>query len=119
MSAHCDEFAFDPERVARVRSKTLGLPREVADLFKALGDYTRAHLAYALAHEELCVCDLAVLVGLSVSCVSHHLRLLRAMGLVKHRRSGRQVFYRLDDEHVHGILREGLEHVRHRREGGR
>lgn len=107
----CAEFVFDPERVARVREQLAGLPPGLADLFRALGDGTRARIAYALAHEELCVCDLAALVGLSVSCVSHHLRLLRTLRLIRPRRAGRQVFYRLDDDHVREILRQGRDHL--------
>lgn len=111
MSAeYCDELAADRERVARAKERPAP-PPELAELFRTLGDHTRVHIASALAAEELCVCDLAELVGLSVSCVSHHLRLLRAMGLVRYRRSGRKVFYALDDEHVRAILREGLGHV--------
>jgi ArsR family transcriptional regulator len=76
-----------------------------------MGDPTRVRLIYALAQRELCVCDLAAVLGLSVSAVSHQLRLLRGLRLVKYRREGRLAYYSLDDEHVDTLLRQGLEHV--------
>src|SRR5438876_12409556 len=86
----------------------------LADLFAAMGDPTRVRLIYALAQEELCVCDLAAVLGLSVSAVSHQLRLLRGMRLVKYRREGRLAYYSLDDAHVYALLIQGMEHVEDR-----
>ena len=83
----------------------------LADTFKALGDPTRVRILDALAREELCVCDLAALVGLSESAVSHQLRLLRSLRLVRTRRAGRQVFYALDDLHIVSLFQQGLRHV--------
>ena len=82
-----------------------------AEIFKMLGDPNRLRLLLALANEELCVCDLAELVGTSPSAVSHQLRLLRTNRLVKYRRVGKMVYYQLDDEHVEQLLREGLKHA--------
>jgi DNA-binding transcriptional ArsR family regulator len=83
----------------------------LADTFKVLGDTTRVRILDAVSRSELCVCDIARLVGLSESAVSHQLRLLRGTRLVRARRAGRQVFYTLDDDHIVGLFEQGLEHV--------
>ena len=77
----------------------------LAETFKALGDPTRVRMLSALSRAELCVCDLATLVGLTESAISHQLRLLRSLRLVRSRRDGRMVFYRLDDDHIVGCWR--------------
>lgn len=104
--------------MARVRQARAALPgagetEAVSSLFAALADPTRLRIVAALERAELCVCDLAAAVGLTTSAVSHQLRVLRALGLVRPRREGRLVFYRLDDEHVHGLYRMALQHVGH------
>jgi DNA-binding transcriptional ArsR family regulator len=83
----------------------------VAEVFNLLGDPTRVRLVDALTHGERCVCDLASLVGLSESAVSHQLRLLRSARLVRVRRAGRMAFYSLDDHHVVGLLHDTRKHV--------
>lgn len=93
-----------------------GLPSEellqgAAEIFRLLADPNRLRLLHALAEEELCVCDLSALVATSASAVSHQLRLLRTARLVKYRRVGKMVYYRLDDEHVGRLLQEGLRHA--------
>ncbi|MFY9500158.1 MAG: metalloregulator ArsR/SmtB family transcription factor, partial [bacterium] len=85
----------------------------LAETFKVLGDPTRIKILSALATEELCVCDLAAALELSVSAVSHQLRVLKGARLVKYRREGKNIFYSLDDEHVISLFRLALEHVRH------
>ena len=90
----------------------------LAEAFKALGDPTRVRLLTALSRTELCVGDLATLLGLSESAVSHQLRLLRSLRLVRPRRDGRLVFYRLDDDHIARLLAQGLEHVQEAAHGG-
>ncbi len=85
----------------------------VAELFKVFGDPTRLKLLAALLGQEMCVCDLSDLLGISQSAVSHQLRLLRSSRLVKNRREGKSVYYSLDDDHVATILAQGMEHVRH------
>jgi ArsR family transcriptional regulator len=85
----------------------------LAETFKALSDPTRVRMVSLLADAELCVCDLAAALGMSQSAVSHQLRTLRDMRLVRRRREGRQIFYSLDDEHVADLYRRGLEHVAH------
>jgi ArsR family transcriptional regulator, lead/cadmium/zinc/bismuth-responsive transcriptional repressor len=90
---------------------------DLANLFAALGDPTRLRMVAALAHQELCVHDLASAIGQTTSAVSHHLRQLRDLGLVRGRRAGRRVYYSLDDRHVGRLYGEALDHVRHRTEG--
>lgn len=109
----CDILHLDPARVARLRAALI-TPTAVdalSEIFKALGDPTRVRMLDALSHGELCVCDLAQLIGLSQSATSHQLRLLRALRLVKSRRAGRMVFYALDDRHIVTLVRQGLRHV--------
>ena len=82
----------------------------LSELFRALADETRTRILYLLSERELCVCDLAHLLELSLPAVSHHLRLLRMMRLVRPRRNGKQVFYTLDDDHVLSLIRVAQEH---------
>jgi ArsR family transcriptional regulator len=109
----CDLVQIDLARVRTIRSE-LVTPENVqglAETFSALGDPTRVRILDALSHGELCVCDLAAVLGLSQSAVSHQLRLLRSIRLVKPRREGRVVFYSLDDQHIISIFRQTLQHV--------
>jgi ArsR family transcriptional regulator, lead/cadmium/zinc/bismuth-responsive transcriptional repressor len=117
----CDVFFADPEKVARVRSHLMAAPEvgSLAETFRTLGDPTRVRILDALAAAELCVCDLATLLGLSESAVSHQLRLLRTMRIVRARREGRMVYYALDDHHVTALFEQGLEHVEEARAAGR
>lgn len=86
---------------------------DLADLFRVFGDSTRMRILYALFESELCVCDLADLLGMTQSAVSHQLRTLKAAKLVRFRREGKSIIYALDDDHVRQILRVGLEHLMH------
>jgi DNA-binding transcriptional ArsR family regulator len=88
---------------------------ELAETFRTLGDPTRVRMLDALSQRELCVCDLAARIGLSESAVSHQLRLLRNLRLVKPRREGRMVFYSLDDRHIITLFQQGLRHVQEAR----
>ncbi|HXG88309.1 MAG TPA: metalloregulator ArsR/SmtB family transcription factor [Vicinamibacterales bacterium] len=109
----CDLTHLHPSKVAALRAALVG-PDDVTDLaetFRALGDPTRVRMLDALSHGELCVCDLAAIVGLSESAVSHQLRLLRNLRLVRPRRDGRMVFYALDDRHIMTLFRQGLRHI--------
>ncbi len=85
----------------------------LAETFKALSDPTRLRIVSLLADAELCVCDLAAALGMTQSAISHQLRTLRELRLVRWRREGRQIFYALDDEHVADLFRRGLDHVVH------
>ncbi len=84
---------------------------DLAELFRVFGDTTRIKILYALFESELCVNDIAQVVGLSQSAVSHQLRLLKASKLVKFRREGKAIFYALDDDHVRSMIALGMEHV--------
>jgi DNA-binding transcriptional ArsR family regulator len=83
----------------------------LADTFRVLGDPTRVRILDALSGGELCVCDIAALVGISESAASHQLRLLRGMRLVRPRRAGRLVYYAVDDQHILELLKQALTHV--------
>jgi DNA-binding transcriptional ArsR family regulator len=109
----CDVFHIDPARVAHLRGALIAEPSvlSLAETFRVLGDPTRVRLLDALSHGELCVCDLATLLGLSESATSHQLRLLRTLRLVRARRAGRMVFYALDDRHIVTLFKQGLRHV--------
>jgi len=87
---------------------------DLAETFKVLGDTTRVRILDALGRAEVPVCDLARLLGLTQSAVSHQLRLLRGMRLVKSRRVGRHIYYVADDHHIVGLFEQGLEHVQER-----
>ncbi|WP_032120630.1 ArsR/SmtB family transcription factor [Clostridium amazonitimonense] len=84
---------------------------DLAELFKVFGDSTRIKIICALFKAEMCVCDLAALLGMSQSAISHQLRVLKNSRLVKHRREGKVVYYSLDDEHVKDIFDKGLIHI--------
>ena len=88
---------------------------DVSDFFKILGDSTRAKIMWALDKSEMCVCDLAVLLGMTKSAISHQLKVLREANLVKFRKMGKMVMYSLDDDHVKTIFEMALEHVLERR----
>lgn len=85
--------------------------QNLADLFKVFGDPTRIRILYALSAQELCVCDIAEILQMTQSAISHQLRVLKQMHLVKFRREGKTVFYSLADDHVYTILNQGIEHV--------
>lgn len=84
---------------------------DVAELYRVFGDSTRVKILYVLFESELCVCDIATLLNMTVSAISHQLRILRAAKLVSYRREGKTVFYALADDHVRTILGQGMEHV--------
>ena len=117
----CSYVHLDPNRVAALTARLLS-PDSVdalAETFKVLGDGTRVRMLDALSRSELCVCDLARLLGLSDSAVSHQLRVLRGMRLVRPRRDGKMIFYTLDDQHIVRLFEQGLEHVEERTRASR
>ena len=89
----------------------------LAETFQAMADPSRIRLISALMETELCVCDLAAVLGMSQSAVSHQLRSLRDLRLVKHRKEGRIVYYALDDQHIRDLFQRSREHVSHSRQG--
>jgi ArsR family transcriptional regulator, lead/cadmium/zinc/bismuth-responsive transcriptional repressor len=112
----CSYVHLDPNRVASLKARLLSQDSvdALAETFKVLGDSTRVRILDALGRAELCVCDLARLLGLSDSAVSHQLRVLRGMRLVRPRRDGKMIFYTLDDQHIVRLFEQGLEHVEER-----
>jgi DNA-binding transcriptional ArsR family regulator len=86
---------------------------QLAQVFRALADPTRVRMVSVLVEAELCVGDLAAALGMSVSAVSHQLRLLRELRVVRRRRQGKRIYYALDDDHVRDLFERGLEHVQH------
>lgn len=109
----CDVYAINEGAVRSVRRRMrpAATYAALARTFTLLGDSTRTRLLDAVAQRELCVCDLANVLGMSVSAISHQLRLLREARLVRARRDGRMVYYALDDHHITALLAEGLRHV--------
>jgi DNA-binding transcriptional ArsR family regulator len=110
----CATECIHPEHVAPLLGRVIGSgeAEALATIFTTLADPTRAKLVHALAlSDELCVCDLSLLIGLSQSAVSHQLRLLRDRRVVSRRKAGRIVYYRLADEHVRHVFADGLRHV--------
>ena len=109
----CEVLCINEQKVvsARQAMKPEATLFRLAAIFKVLGDPTRTKVISALLQEELCVCDLAALIGISQSAISHQLRVLRNMNLVKYRKDGRIAYYALNDEHISSILNAGLNHV--------
>ena len=109
----CDFLHAHEELVERVRRE---MPSEdtlydLTELFRIFGDSTRVRILYVLFEAEMCVCDIAALLGMTQSAISHQLRALKTVRLVKARREGKTVFYSLADDHVKTIINQGLEHV--------
>jgi DNA-binding transcriptional ArsR family regulator len=110
----CEVRVIHPEEVEEAR-KTLPegeVSARMAELFKAMGDRNRLRILLCLGRGEMCVCDLSATLELSESLVSHQLRVLRNLHLVRFRKEGKMVFYSLDDQHVELLLKQGLDHVR-------
>ncbi|MCL4441324.1 MAG: metalloregulator ArsR/SmtB family transcription factor [Firmicutes bacterium] len=108
----CEIFCFNEEKVERLKNE-IKTTEGLAPIFKALSDDTRLKIIYALSQEELCVCDVASIIGSTVAAASHHLRFLKNIGLAKQRRQGKMIFYSLDDECVSTIINAALLHFQH------
>ena len=105
----CETFIFDPEKVER-RQQEVGQTDGLSQLFKVFADDTRLKIVYALTQEdEMCVCDVATIIGSTNATASHHLRMLRNMGLAEYRKKGKMVCYRLVSNHVHHLMQEALQ----------
>ncbi|HAK41736.1 MAG TPA: transcriptional regulator [Clostridium sp.] len=109
----CDCDVIHEDIVNEVKSK---MPEEeslydLAELFKVFGDSTRIKILWALDEAEMCVCDIAVLLNMTQSAISHQLRVLKQANLVKNRKEGKVVYYSLDDDHVKNIFDQGLIHI--------
>lgn len=116
-----NEFVCDCNIIHKdlVESTIKNMPNEytftkLAEFFKILGDITRVKILFVLDQNEMCVCDIANVLGMSKSSISHQLGTLRRNGIVKCRKSGKEVFYMLDDEHVKQVFEIGTEHIEHK-----
>ena len=111
----CDCNIIHKESVANVLNKLPSTTtfENLAKLFKLIGDPTRCRILFALDNEEMCVCDIANVLKMTESAVSHQLRLLRQSQIVKTRKSGKEVYYTLDDEHIQKLFEIALEHINH------
>ena len=112
----CNCTIIHEDTVNRVKKS---MPKEeklydLAELFKVFGDTTRIKIIYALFEAEMCVCDIAALLGMNQSAISHQLRVLKQAGLVKYRREGKIVYYSLDDDHIKNIFDQGFIHISHK-----
>ncbi len=110
---HCAHTELHPDKIDGAKQH---LPPDeelfaLSDLFKIFSDSTRIRILYVLYETELCVCDIAELLGMNISAISHQLRILKQARLVKFRRAGKTVFYSLSDDHIHAILGQGMEHI--------
>jgi DNA-binding transcriptional ArsR family regulator len=115
MSDRCEDCYVDEGQVRQAEAHLIdGLAAtRLAEVFKTLSDPSRVRIISALSHTELCVHDLAATLSMSQSAVSHQLRSLREMRLVRYRKVGRRVYYQLDDEHIRDLFLRGLEHIEH------
>lgn len=109
----CETVQVHEEIVRKVQAQVPDEERlyDLAELFKVFGDSTRIKILYLLFESEMCVCDIAQLLGMNQSAISHQLRILKQNRLVKNRRDGKTVYYALADAHVHTILGTGMEHL--------
>ncbi len=109
----CQIFCFNKEKVNKIKKVILLQEKLVtlAELFKTISDNTRIKILLALRESELCVCDISHVLGLSISAVSHQLRVLRSLGLVKYRNDGKLVFYSLADQCIIKLIETGIKHI--------
>ncbi len=109
----CEINCIHDEAVKAVREALFSedIAASLAELFRALGDPTRVKILFSLMTKELCVCDITAVIGVSESAVSHQLRILRNLRLVKYRREGKILYYSLADDHIEKLFAQGLEHV--------
>lgn len=111
----CEVFKVNSDHVQCVKQCMLEESdiSKLSEVFKVIGDPTRLKIIYALSKFEMCVCDIAETLEMSQSAISHQLRLLRNLKLVKHRKEGKSVIYSLDDDHILHLFNQGMEHIRH------
>ena len=111
----CECTVIHQEVIDKIKLPEEELLYDLGDFFKILGDSTRIKILSALFQSEMCVCDLAALLGMTQSAISHQLRVLKQGRLVKHRKEGKVVYYSLDDDHIKHIVDQGLTHISEKR----
>lgn len=113
-SGECCELMHIHEDAVKIVNDNMPLDEQIYDLsdfFKIFGDSTRLKILFVLSEAEVCVCDIAAILGMSQSAISHQLRVLKSNKLVRFRREGKTIFYSLADSHIKTILSQGLEHI--------
>lgn len=112
----CEQTCEHPQNICLARKELLNdtTAQRVAETFKILGDPTRVKVLQILSKRELCVCDIAAVLEMGQSAISHQLRVLRGARLVKYRREGKMAWYSIDDDHIASLLEQGLQHVEHK-----
>lgn len=108
---HIDEASLEKLKISLNEEEELS---QLSNMFKALSDNTRLRIIYILSKKELCVCDIANILEMTQSAISHQLKILRDLDLVKFRRRGKLIIYSLDDDHVLELLEQGLDHAKHK-----
>lgn len=113
----CDCNIINEEVVYNTKKKLeeIKIFNDVSNFFKIIGDTTRTKILFSLDNNEMCVCDIANTLGMSKSSISHQLSVLKENGIIKSRRSGKEVYYTLDDEHVSEVFEVALEHINHKK----
>ena len=111
-SCECEEVHIDTVKRKREEMPDEATLYDLSDFFKVLGDSTRMNILFAIDGEPMCVCDIAQLLGMTKSAVSHQLKILRQSNLIAYRKSGKNVFYSLADDHVRDIIEKALEHIK-------
>lgn len=113
----CDCNIIHKEVVEKVSSQMpeQDIFNKLAEFFKIIGDTTRTKILFALDKNEMCVCDIANVLGMTKSSISHQLGTLRRSGIVKCRKEGKEVYYMLDDEHIKEVFEVGIEHIKHKK----
>ncbi len=112
---YCETYHPSTEAGAKALRDRLMDVAGLSEIFRVLGDETRTRIVYLVSLQELCVCDLAEIMEMSLPAVSHHLRLLKMMRLVKYRRKGKKAYYSLDDEHIVSLIRQAQAHYEEQR----
>lgn len=107
----CESTVIHQEVIDKIKLPEEEVLYDLGDFFKILGDSTRIKILSALFQSEMCVCDIAALLGMTQSAISHQLRVLKQGRLVKHRKDGKVVYYSLDDDHIKHIIDQGLTHI--------
>ena len=115
LSCDCNIIHEEVVYNTKKRLEAIKIFNDVSNFFKIIGDTTRTKILFAIDNNEMCVCDIANTLGISKSSISHQLSVLKENGIIKSRRSGKEVYYTLDDEHVSEVFEVALEHINHKK----
>ena len=113
----CNVIHQDAVNMALKNQPDINELENLSELFKIIGDLTRTKILWILDRHEMCVCDIANVLNMTKSSISHQLAILRSAGIVNFRRDGREIYYRLDDEHITKLYEIGIEHIEHKLKG--